>query len=67
MAANLIKTLDGKDSGRVILVAGGFHSEGIIQKLNDAGIGTVTFVPAIKSVDTDNGSAYLINSARLNL
>ncbi len=57
MADNLIKELS--PDSHAVLVTGGFHTDGIDQRLADAGFTVVSFVPKISKVDVDGGSAYL--------
>ncbi len=49
----------GDDGTLVVLVTGGFHSQGIDQRLADAGYTVVTFVPKITKVEDANGTGYL--------
>lgn len=42
-----------------VLVTGGFHSEGIREKLNRAGVAVISFTPKIEKIDSAQGSAYL--------
>lgn len=59
MALNLLREMDQTQSRIAVLVTGGFHSEGIKNKLKDAGVSTISFVPKITKVDLENNSAYL--------
>jgi hypothetical protein len=43
-----------------ILVAGGFHGEGITKRLVNAGIGVITVVPRIKTLDDKPGLALSV-------
>ena len=59
MTRNLLKAMEKNKSKVAVLVTGGFHSQGMDQKLKEHGIGTISFVPKITHVDSDKGSAYL--------
>ncbi len=56
---NLIKNMKDMHAPIAVLVTGGFHSTGISQKLQEANITTITFVPKITQIETDNGTHYL--------
>ncbi|MFN0117600.1 MAG: ATP-binding protein [Elusimicrobiota bacterium] len=58
MASNVLRLIEGQQS-TVILVTGGFHSDGINRRLAEAGVTTITYVPKITKVETENGTAYL--------
>ena len=62
MAANLITGL-GADhsigSPVAILVTGGFHAEGMTEKLTQVGISVISYVPKIEKSDAAQGSNYL--------
>jgi hypothetical protein len=57
MAQKLIQALGKHQSA--VLVAGGFHAEGIKKYLTAHGIAVLSFVPKITKLDSRTGSAYL--------
>jgi len=59
MAGNLLSALAHKKDGMATLVVGGFHSQGIRQKLIGQGITVVTFTPKFTNVEKDTGTSYL--------
>jgi hypothetical protein len=59
MAENLIQAMEKKKSNTAVLVAGGFHSEGIVNTLNRQGISMVLFSPQLSKVDEVSGGGYL--------
>jgi len=56
---NLLKAMDKNNTKVAVLVAGGFHSQGIEERLKTLKVASLTFVPKITQVDTENGSKYL--------
>ncbi|MBK8575856.1 MAG: hypothetical protein IPN90_09320 [Elusimicrobia bacterium] len=59
MGDHLLRAM-GETSGQVaVLVTGGFHAEGLTEKLTKAGVTVVSFVPKIEKLNTAEGSAYL--------
>jgi fructose-1,6-bisphosphatase/inositol monophosphatase family enzyme len=61
MAENLMKAMGQEpDSPSVsILVTGGYHAEGVANKLTENGMTVISYVPKIEKIDTAQGSAYL--------
>ena len=61
MAENLMKAMGREpDSPSVsILVTGGYHAEGVANKLTENGMTVISYVPKIEKIDTAQGSAYL--------
>jgi hypothetical protein len=59
LARNLLKAMDADKTRSAVLVTGGFHAEGIAEKLNARGYAVIAYTPKITRVDTENGSAYL--------
>lgn len=62
MSENLLKSINASGSPpirSVVLVTGGYHSEGMTQLLVRQGVTVVSFVPRIEKIDADTGSAYL--------
>ncbi len=59
MADNLLKAMEGDKVRTAVLVTGGYHSPGVTEKLKQAGIAIITWVPAIEKLETTQGSAYL--------
>ncbi len=55
-----VKSLFSRDGAMTgLLVVGGFHAQGMIPKLNQAGYTTISFVPKISKISSADGSAYL--------
>jgi len=52
MAQNLMKAIEKQSAQVVILVTGGFHSNGIQSRLAEKGFTTVTFVPRLTKLDS---------------
>ncbi len=50
--------------GTFVLVAGGFHSSGISEKLSAAGYDVIQFTPRVTKVDISRGAAYLSEFAQ---
>jgi hypothetical protein len=60
MAHRLIAELQRSTHRSVaVLVTGGYHADGIAQRLNRQGITVVSFVPKIEKIDSQDGSTYL--------
>ncbi|MFN0118045.1 MAG: hypothetical protein ACKVQC_07140, partial [Elusimicrobiota bacterium] len=65
MAGNFlrnVKNIKNKELGTplsYVLVTGGFHSQGITKRLNEAGYNVISFIPKMTQIETSNGSAYL--------
>jgi hypothetical protein len=59
IARNLLSSMDKGHATRAVLVTGGYHTEGVSERLRNAGVTVITFTPRIEKVDTKNGSAYL--------
>ncbi len=57
MVENLLGKMSGGPSDVAVLVAGGFHSPGLVRILNEKGISCATLMPKIGAVD--KGSNYL--------
>lgn len=59
MAVDLLQALD-ESRGRVaVLVAGGFHAEGLAEHLASSGVAVISFVPRIEIGEADQGSVAL--------
>ncbi len=56
---NLLKAMEKQNVSVGVLVTGGFHSPGIDQRLADAGVVTLSFVPSVTKVDGEAGTSYL--------
>jgi|GEM_PF-3730584 len=59
MSKNLLSRLNATQSPTAVLITGGFHAEGVTERLNDAGVAVITYVPKIAHLDTEKGSSYL--------
>ncbi len=59
MAANLEKAMDASGFKVAVLVTGGFHSDGILRRLQSHGMTVVSYVPKISKISDENGSGYL--------
>jgi hypothetical protein len=59
MVNNLLASARARKSQFVLLVAGGFHSNGVKRLAKEAGFTVVTFAPRITKVTDESGSAYL--------
>ncbi len=59
MADNLLKALEAGHGTTALLVTGGYHAEGITDRLTAQGVTVLSYVPKIDKVDTAQGSAYL--------
>jgi 3'-phosphoadenosine 5'-phosphosulfate (PAPS) 3'-phosphatase/8-oxo-dGTP pyrophosphatase MutT (NUDIX family) len=59
MADNLLKALETGQGTTAILVTGGYHAEGIADRLTAQGVTVLSYVPKIEKIDTTQGSAYL--------
>ncbi len=59
MAANFIRSIGTDRNAAAVLVTGGFHSEGIEERLKRKGIAVLTLAPKISKVETKDGAAYL--------
>lgn len=59
LARNLVASMTEGKVTRAVLVAGGYHTEGVSERLREAGVTVVTFTPRIEKVDTAKGSDYL--------
>lgn len=59
IANNLIEEIKRSGANITILVTGGFHSYGISQRLQNAGLNIITFVPKITKVESATGATYL--------
>jgi hypothetical protein len=60
MAQRLIAELKRHSGPSVsVLVTGGYHADGMAERLTRQGVTVVSFVPKIEKVDTNNGSSYL--------
>lgn len=59
MADNLLKALEAGHGTTALLVTGGYHAEGIADRLTSQGVTVLSYVPKIDKVDTAQGSAYL--------
>ncbi|MBP9698753.1 MAG: hypothetical protein KBD85_01925, partial [Elusimicrobia bacterium] len=59
MADNLLKSLEAEHGTTALLVTGGFHAEGIADRLTAQGVTVLSYVPKIEKIDTAEGSAYL--------
>ncbi len=59
MAQNLEKAMAASHANIAVLVTGGFHTDGILRRLQPKGFTVVSYVPKISKIDDSNGSAYL--------
>lgn len=59
MASNVLKHMDEKNARTGVMVAGGFHTPGLVKQLTQAGVAVVTFVPKVNHADLEKGGAYL--------
>ncbi|MFN0117072.1 MAG: sigma factor, partial [Elusimicrobiota bacterium] len=59
MSSNLIKAMNQHKAKVAVLVTGGFHASGISDQSRLSGLTTVSYVPKMTKVDTENGSSYL--------
>ncbi|MCG3203421.1 MAG: hypothetical protein KCHDKBKB_00079 [Elusimicrobia bacterium] len=59
MTQNLLREMASRNAKVAVLVTGGFHAKGIEQLTRQAGLTTLSFVPKITQIPTDNGNAYL--------
>jgi fructose-1,6-bisphosphatase/inositol monophosphatase family enzyme/8-oxo-dGTP pyrophosphatase MutT (NUDIX family) len=59
MANNLLKALETGRATTALLVTGGFHAEGIANRLTAQGVTVLSYVPKIDKVDTAQGTANL--------
>ncbi len=59
MSLNLEKAMDSSHAKVAVLVTGGFHSGGILRRLQPKGFTVVSYVPKISKIEDANGSAYL--------
>lgn len=57
MARNLLRLLEKDDT--VVLVAGGFHADGLEKVLSESGVTVVTVVPKLTRIQGGKGSSYL--------
>jgi len=51
---NLIHAMNTENKDRAILVAGGFHTEGIAQRMREENISYVVYTPRIHEIEEDN-------------
>ncbi|MBK8576237.1 MAG: glycosyltransferase [Elusimicrobia bacterium] len=62
MAENVLRAIGPHGSApprTAVLVTGGYHAEGMTQRLVQQGVVVVSYVPKIEKIDTAQGSAYL--------
>ncbi|MBK8869595.1 MAG: hypothetical protein IPN19_00740 [Elusimicrobia bacterium] len=59
LSANLLKAMEDRHSKTAVLVTGGYHTNGVSERLVKSGVTVVTFTPRIEKIDSENGSAYL--------
>ncbi len=59
MSENLEKAMDASHAKVAVLVTGGFHADGLFQRLQSKGVTVISYVPKIGKVENENGSAYL--------
>ncbi|MBI3291462.1 MAG: hypothetical protein HYZ73_01440 [Elusimicrobia bacterium] len=59
MVTNLLAQMKATGSSTGILIAGGFHSQGIARLLKDRQISYVSLAPKITKLDTADGTKYL--------
>lgn len=59
MAARVIAGAKERRARMTMLVAGGFHGDGLTAALESAGFSVVRFVPRVETVDTPSGEAAL--------
>lgn len=59
LTANLLKAMDDGHHKTAVLVTGGYHTDGVSERLTRAGVTVVTFTPRVETLDTESGSTYL--------
>ena len=59
MADNLIRQMDRRGASVSALVAGGFHSPGVTQRLEQQGISVMTVTPPVGAVEDSSGAQSL--------
>jgi len=64
LARNLLARMRAEKSRSAVVVAGGFHARGLIQRLTTAGATVISVVPNLSKVDPSTGTAYLTYFAR---
>lgn len=59
IAENLLDNIRAQGAGTVILITGGFHSEGILKRLRDSGVEVIPLTPRVKPSVAATGTGYL--------
>lgn len=59
MSTNLLRAMEVSHATVAVLITGGFHSDGITERLLSEGTTVVSYVPKIKKLDEGKGSTYL--------
>ncbi|MBI3012845.1 MAG: hypothetical protein HYY63_04395, partial [Elusimicrobia bacterium] len=59
MGENLLQEIANRNSDVTVLVTGGFHSQGIEEKLIQSGFTVVSFTPKITQIEQGKETAYL--------
>jgi len=59
MGKNLLQAMESREAKVAVLVAGGFHANGITERLNKQGVAVITFVPKIAEIKKGEETAYL--------
>jgi len=59
MAANLLNNMRARSVRTAVLVTGGFHANGLDEKLRKQGVAVLTVVPKISKVESADGASYL--------
>jgi hypothetical protein len=59
LTTNLLKAMEDGHHRTAVLVTGGYHTDGVSERLTQAGVTVVTFTPRVETLDTESGSTYL--------
>ncbi|MGQ0645627.1 MAG: HEAT repeat domain-containing protein [Elusimicrobiota bacterium] len=59
LAKNLIAGMKSRNVSAAVLVAGGFHAEGIREALRREEVTVISFVPKVGKIETPQGAAHL--------
>lgn len=64
LANHLVAAIRDHHARRIAVVAGGFHTAGLLRRLSERGIGTAVFTPAVTQANPGDAAAYLSVFAR---
>jgi predicted unusual protein kinase regulating ubiquinone biosynthesis (AarF/ABC1/UbiB family) len=67
LVENLLQKMDKEGKQKAVIIAGGFHSEGIKNKLDTMDIGCIVVNPKITKVEKDNPYLKLIMDKNLDI